>query len=199
MKILLSCDYTNNTIFKFDKELCDCCDDTNFTGSCCANNKKLACANISDKWVQLFIPEIRDIPTQKPDVEGIISVTTAIEIISQRVIKTPTVTGYTDANGNVIPGNQIPNSECTFLTGKKLIIEGFIRQKVVYTALVEDQAMHSATFAIPFSTFIIIDGDTPLSQSYKVYPFVEDAFVCKLSERSIFTNSTLFLKASPVC
>lgn len=195
---MLSCDYTNNTTYTFNKELCDCCDDANFTGSCC-NNKKLACVNISDKWVQLFIPEIKDIPTQKPNLEGVISVTTAVQIISQRVIKTPTVTGYTDANGNVIRGNEIPNAECTFLTGRKLIIEGIIRQKVVYTASVENQAMHSATFSIPFSTFIIIDGNTPLNQSYKIYPFVEDAFVCKLSERSIFTNSTLFIKASPEC
>ncbi len=195
---MLSCDYTNNTIYTFNKELCDCCDDANFTGSCC-NNKNLAGVNISNKWVQLFIPEIKDIPTQKPNLDGIISVTTAIEIVSQRVIKTPTVIGYTDANGNAIPGNEIPNAECTFLTGRKLIIEGIIRQKVVYTASVENQAMHSATFSIPFSTFIMIDGDTPLNQSYKIYPFIEDAFVCKLSERSIFTNSTLFIKASAEC
>ena len=79
------------------------------------------------------------------------------------------------------------------------MVEGFIRQKIVYTALTADQAMHSAIFTIPFSAFIIIDGDTPLNKSYRVYPLVEDAFVCKLSERSVFTNNTLFLKASPVC
>lgn len=195
---MLSCDYTNNTIYTFDKAVCDCCDESNYTGRCC-DNKKLACGNISDKWVQIFIPEIKDIPSQKPDIEGIISTNTAVEIISERVIKTPSVTGYTDAAGNVIPGNTIPNAECTFLTGRKLVVEGFIRQKIVYTALTADQAMHSAIFTIPFSAFIIIDGDTPLNKSYRVYPLVEDAFVCKLSERSVFTNNTLFLKASPVC
>lgn len=194
---VFSCDYTNNTNFTFDRELCDACERIEYSG--CSNGKRLPCGEPGDKWVQLFIPEIKDIPIQKPDMEGIVSVNTTVEIISKRVIKTPVVTGYTDANGNVILGQDIPNAECTKLTGRKLIIEGFVRQKVVYTALVEDQALHSATFVIPFSTFIIIDADTPLSQSYRVFPFVEDTFVCKLSERSLFTNSTLFIKASAVC
>lgn len=195
---MFSCDYTNNTNYTFDRELCDCSEGVEYKNNCC-NFNKLPCGDAGDEWVQLFIPEIKDIPNQKPDMEGIVSVNTAVEIISKKVIKTPTVKGYTDASGNVIKGEDIGNAECTKLTGRKLIIEGFIKQKVVYTALVEDQALHSATFVIPFSAFIIIDGATPLSQSYQVHSFVEDTFVCKMSERSLFSNSTLFLKASPVC
>ena len=49
----------------------------------------------------------------------------------------------------------IPNAEGTCLSGRKLIIEGTLKQKVVYTAEVETQSVHSAHYEIPFSAFII--------------------------------------------
>lgn len=49
----------------------------------------------------------------------------------------------------------IPNKEGTCLTGRKLVIEGVLKQKLVYTANVETQSVHSAHFEIPFSAFVI--------------------------------------------
>lgn len=49
----------------------------------------------------------------------------------------------------------ISNEEGTCLTGRKLVIEGILRQKVVYTANVSSQSVHSAHFCIPFSAFVI--------------------------------------------
>lgn len=49
----------------------------------------------------------------------------------------------------------IPNAEGTCLSGRKLIIEGTLKQKVVYTAEVTTQSVHSAHYEIPFSAFII--------------------------------------------
>lgn len=49
----------------------------------------------------------------------------------------------------------LPNEEGTFLTGRKIIVEGFLNQKVVYTAALEEQSVHSAHFCVPFSAFII--------------------------------------------
>lgn len=49
----------------------------------------------------------------------------------------------------------IPNEEGTCLTGRKLIIEGVLRQKVVYTGLVETQSVHSTHNEIPFTAYII--------------------------------------------
>lgn len=49
----------------------------------------------------------------------------------------------------------IPNAEGTFLTGRKLIIEGVLKQKVVYTAEVDVQSVHSAHYEVPFMAFII--------------------------------------------
>lgn len=49
----------------------------------------------------------------------------------------------------------VPNEEGTCLTGRKLIIEGVLRQKVVYTGLVETQSVHSMHNEIPFTAYII--------------------------------------------
>ena len=78
-------------------------------------------------------------------------------------------------------------------------IEGFLKQKVIYTAADDEQSLHSANFEIPFSTFIIIEKDTPLSQQFRITPYIEDIFVSRLSERSVFKNTTIFIKASKVC
>ena len=49
----------------------------------------------------------------------------------------------------------IPNEEGTYLSGRKLIVQGYLKQKVVYTALVSTQTVHSACRIIPFSAYII--------------------------------------------
>lgn len=198
---MYNCEYTNNTNYTFNDQLCDSFENINYVGISTGSSLEnaLQCRPAGNKWVQLFIPKIMDVPTQKPSIEGIISVNSCAAIISQRVIKTPTVTGYTNSAGVLVPGNEISNAECTFLTGRKLIVEGIITQKVVYTSLSPDQALHSANFIIPFSTFIIVEGDTALSTEYRLYPYLEDVFVYMLSERTIFSNNTLFIKAASVC
>lgn len=197
---MLNCDYTGNTNYNFYNKCCLDNENIDTLGQYPANKieKVLSCFTDSDKWTEFFLPEIVDIPVQKPDMEGVLEVHSCIEIISQRVIKTPVVTGYT-ASGVSVLGENIPNSECTNLTGRKLIIEGLLKQKVIYTAAVEDQSIHSASFVIPFSTFIIIEKDTPLSQKFRITPYIEDIFACRLSERSVFKNTTIFIKASRIC
>lgn len=198
---MLNRDYTGNTGFQFDRECCSGFNSINTIGVYPENKieKALNCPQNSDKWVQFFVPEIVDIPTQKPDIEEIVEVNSCVQIISQRVVRTPEVIGYTNSDGIFIPGDTIDNAECTRLTGKKLIVEGIINQKIIYTALVANQALHSASFAIPFSVFIIVDKDTQLSQSFKITAYIEDIFACKLSERSVFKNTTIFIKATKVC
>lgn len=196
-----NCNYTNGTTHAFHNS-CSCSgQNINVVGVHPQNKieRVLSCPSNSREWVQFFSPKIVDIPSQKPDIEDITSIHGCVDIISQKVIKTPVVKGYTNSDGVFVPGDTISNAECTNLTGKKLIIEGILRLKVIYTALVDDQALHSASFAVPFSVFIIVDGDTPLSQKFKITPFIEDIFACKLSKRSIFTNTTIFINATPIC
>lgn len=198
---MLNCDYTGNTSYKFYNKCFMNNDHINTLGQYPSSKieKVLSCFADTDKWTEFFLPEIVDIPIQKPDIEGILEVHSCIDIISQRVIKTPIVNGYTSSNGTFIPGEDISNSECTNLTGRKLIIEGLLKQKVIYTALVDEQSIHSASFVIPFSTFIIIEKDTPLSQKFRITPYIEDIFASRLSERSVFKNTTIFIKASKIC
>lgn len=199
---MLNNDYTNNTVYEFYNSFSNELEKINTVGVYPQDKieRALNCGSSDTReWVQFFVPEIVDIPPQKPDAEGIVGVHSCIQIISQKVIKTPVVKGYTNSSGVFIPGENISNAECTNLTGKKLIIKGLLKQKVIYTALVEDQALHSASFSVPFSVFIIIDKDTPLSERFKITPYIEDIFALKLSERSVFSNTTIFIKASPIC
>ncbi|CEN22063.1 DUF3794 domain-containing protein [Paraclostridium sordellii] len=198
---MLNFDYTANTAYKFYNKCCSENDYINTVGVYPENKieKVLSCFNDTDKWTEFFIPEIVDIPIQKPDIEGLVEVHSCVDIISQRVIKTPTVSGYTTTGGTLIPGETIGNGECTNLTGRKLIIEGLLKQKIIYTSLTDEQSLHSAHFTIPFSTFIIIEKDTPLSQKFRITPYIEDIFACSLSERSVFKNTTIFIKASKIC
>lgn len=198
---MLNRNYTETTTYNFYNQCCINDENVNTIGAYPANKM----ANVlkspvsTNMWTEFFIPEILDIPDVKPDMEGIIEVRSCIEILSQRVVKTPTVTGYEAADGTFIQGQDIANNECTNLTGRKLVIEGLLTQKVIYTAQVEDQSIHSAHFSIPFSTFIIIEPNTALTQRYKVTPYIEDIYVCRLSERNIFKNTTIFIKASKIC
>lgn len=198
---MINSNYTTNTNYNFYDNCCDTTDQIDITGIYPQSKIEniLDCGSSSNNWVQIFVPEIVDIPEVKPDIESIVSIHSCVETISLRVVKTPVVTGYTDSTGTYIPGQDIPNSECTNITGKKLIIEGILKQKIIYTAAVEDQSVHSACFDTPFSVFIIVDATTSLNQTFKVIPYIEDIFACRLSERSIFKNTTLFIKASALC
>lgn len=135
-----------------------------------------------NNWTEIFLPEILCIPPQKPDIEQIMSVKVKVDIISQRVVETPSFVGE--------------NSEGIKSTGRKLVIEGILRQTVIYTAAKKEQSVHAAHFDVPFSAFIIILGDTPINRKFVIEPCVEDVFVCTLNERQIFKNVTLFIKAT---
>jgi hypothetical protein len=141
-------------------------------------------------WTQIFIPEVLCLPEQKPDIEELMSVTSVPEIIAQHVIKTPVLVSCED---EPIP---IENQEGTFLTGRKLIIEGLLKQKIIYTAAVPEQSIHSSHFDVPFSAFIILPPDTPLTQKFKVEICIEDIFVCRVTPRQVFKNVTVFIKAT---
>lgn len=142
-------------------------------------------------WTQLFIPEVLCIPDQKPDIEQLISINVCVDIISQKVIRTPVVTDGTTEYAR-------PNQEGIMTTGRKLVIEGVLRQKVMYTAANPEQSVHAAHFDVPFSAFMILDVGTLLSTKYEIETCIEDVFICGCTERQIFKNVTIFMKATPI-
>jgi hypothetical protein len=138
-----------------------------------------------ESWTEISIPEVLKIPCEKPDIENIDKIFINVKIISKRVIKTP------NSNGT-------PNAEGTLLTGRKLIIEGVLNQKIVYTADVPEQSVHSAHFQVPFSAYIVIPADTELYDKFCVKTCIEDVYTEVFSKRGIFKNVTLLLKAEKI-
>lgn len=133
-------------------------------------------------WTEISVPELLVLPPEKPDIETLDKVLIKVQIISQRLIDTPS-SGTTK------------NPEGTLLSGKKLIIEGIIHQKIIYTANTLVQSVHSAHFQIPFSAFIIVRRD--LKEPFCIDVCIEDVFVKAFGTRQIFKNVTLFLRAKP--
>ena len=180
-----------------DRELVD------ITGLCNPSDVTSVIKN-NPYWIQMYVPETLSIPTQKPDVEGINSVNISVNIIRNEVIRTPK--SYTTAT----PPVAVPSLEGKIITGRKLIIEGELCQKVEYTANYEEQPVHSAHFFVPFSAFIVVpetltfdnaDGTTTtldsLDINYDVNACIEDASVCLIDQRTILKKVTLLLYAVP--
>ena len=168
-----------------EEEKDECLDDNIAIRGVCSSEKLAALlTDGEDTWTQIDIPEFLNVPCQKPDIEQLISVTTSVKIFSQKIIKTPLA--------------EEENEEGTNLTGRKLIVEGVLRQKILYTADVPEQSVHATHFDVPFSVFIVLPEDTLLSSKYKIEPCIEDIFVCALDKRQIFKNVTLFIKATKI-
>lgn len=156
-------------------------------------------------WKQMHISETLQIPAQKPDIEQINSLDLSVNIFSKHVVLTPRA--YDDSGAVPVP---TPNLEGKLLSGRKLIIEGQICQKLVYTADIEDQPVHSAHFYVPFSSFIVVPKDIVFTDingntttvdacttQFEVNACIEDASICILDNRSILKQVTLMLNAVP--
>lgn len=159
------------------------------TGLCCPRDTSVVLQKYP-YWMQMYIPETLCVPPQKPDIEEINSVNIAVNILRKEVVKTPIAA---------------ENLEGKTLTGRKLIVEGQLCQKVVYTACDEVQSVHSAHFYVPFSAYIVVpksvlfNGDEidSLDINYQVNACVEDLSIKQLDERCFLKNVTLLLSAVP--
>lgn len=151
-------------------------------------------------WLQMNIPETLAIPTAKPDIEQINSVNISVNIFRNAVIKVPV--SPVDENGNYIP-----NLEGKISTGRKLIIEGELCQKVVYTADEPEQSLHSAHFYVPFSSYIVVPKEIlfnngqltedSLNVNFQVNACIEDVIVKMVDKRTILKQVTMLLYAVP--
>ncbi|MDD3187823.1 MAG: DUF3794 domain-containing protein [Bacilli bacterium] len=170
-----------------EKPTCECdFESTEINGLCKPNDLKNLV--IGQRWTEIFIPEILNVPCYKPPVEEIISVNSKVEIFCQKVIKTPIRTSTNS------------NNEGFTLTGMKLVIEGMLRQKITYVAKNESQSVHVVHFDVPISTFIVLDSESTdkLTDKFNVTPCIEDIFICTLNDKQIFKNTTLFFKAEKI-
>lgn len=137
-------------------------------------------------WVETYIPETLILPDCKPSIDQILSLTSKVDVICLRVVPTPVACA--------------PSYEGLILTGRKLVIEAILRQRITYTSKKKNecQSIHSAHFDVPISTFIILPDYVNLGDKFVVTPCIEDIFICNISDRKIFKNTTLFFKASQI-
>lgn len=147
----------------------------------------------------------------------ITTLTTAIQALIDTTVP-PLVTAVTDLLADIVEAllpincdesqafTLIGNAEGTCLSGRKLIVEGTIRQKVVYTAEVAEQSVHSAHYEVPFLAYIIpyanfedttyqenVEvvtelGDDPLDSTGNVVQTLDRAFVAGSDMSNIAPN-----------
>jgi len=143
-------------------------------------------------FTQISIPETLTIPCEKPDMEQLVSVTVEAEIIALHLIDTPCIKSY----------------EGQLLSGKKLIMELRLIEKIIYVADEPTQPVHAAHFDKTLkSVFIVvpkeIEGtpiETLLSQKkIKVTPYIEDIFAMQRDSKTVFKNITMLLDVTFAC
>lgn len=134
-------------------------------------------------WTQISVLELFRLPVDKPAIGTIDKVFAEVQQVSTRMVNTP-----------IGPCPAKENLEGTRLTGKKLAVEGVIRQKVVYTAAKPDQPVFTVYFDSRFSAFIVLAPDDDL-KDFCVEPCIETVFAIPFNPREIFNHVTLFLQA----
>jgi len=129
---------------------------------------------------QITVQEELTLPAAKPDIEEIVRVSAEVTIMHTRVIETPTSVSY----------------EGQILTGRKLLVEGEIIEKIEYIADEPTHAVHAAHFRVPFSSYIVLDITYTDDDIVTVVPYIEDIYVQQIEKRKIFKNVVLFLNAA---
>lgn len=144
-------------------------------------------------FTEITIPELVTIPKQKPDIEQLISVMVDAKVISTRIVTTPIST----------------SSEGQILTGRKLIFEIKLKQKITYVADEPTQSVHAAHFEKTVSSVFVmvppsigtppnaVPIETLLRQNkITVTPYIEDIYGALKDKRAIFKNITLLVDAT---
>lgn len=126
---------------------------------------------------QLSIDGYLTIPELKPDMEGVNNVSATADLINCHVIQTPVSV----------------STEGQSLSGYKLIVKGMLNISIEYTANEPEQAVHSAHYAIPFSSFIVLPEDYVVGSKLDVEFMIEDIFYKMIDIRTFFKNVTLLI------
>lgn len=143
-------------------------------------------------FTEISIPETIKIPEIKPDMEQLVEVIVQAEIMSMRLVDTPCMKSY----------------EGQMLSGKKLILELKLKEKVVYVADEADQPVHAAHYEeVMRSVFIIVpksvDGKSIelllKSNKVRVTPYIEDIYAVQKDKRTVFKNITLLIDVTINC
>lgn len=141
---------------------------------------------------QMAIHEVVTIPEQKPDMEQLVSVSVEAEILAPKIIETPCIKSY----------------EGQLLSGRKLILEVKLKQKITYVADEPTQSVHAAHFEkTARSVFVVVpkehDG-VPIERLLRqnkliITPYIEDIYAEQVGKREIFKNITILIDVTFSC
>ena len=116
------------------------------------------------------------LPNDKPDIKKLISTDIKIKILYKKIIETVVATSL----------------EGQRLTGKVLLLDGYVYQTIKYETNDENLTVYSDINQIPFSTYIILDKDISKCELV-VTGYIEDACIKLINERTIFSSLTILL------
>ncbi|MGL4655755.1 MAG: DUF7507 domain-containing protein, partial [Sarcina sp.] len=103
------------------------------------------------------------------------------------------------SNSYVIETAKGLSNENAKLTGYKLVVNGYIVERVEYTALNTSQSNHYTCNTKKFSSFIILQEDYNRGGKIEINPVIEDVLFDKIGNCSIYTNITFNLEATVSC
>lgn len=132
---------------------------------------------------QINIDEYLSIPITNPEICDINDLLADVKINKYNVIKT------------VIA----KSTEGQILSGYKLIIHGTLNQTVEYIADEVAQTIHSASYSMPFSSYIVLPSDFIIGSKIEIDASVEEVYFNKVDTRSIFKNILILLTAKITC
>lgn len=151
--------------------------------------KGICTQNILPKNALYFKEEeisgILTIPCQKPDMENILSIIVSPVVENMRIIETEV-------------GR---SNEGQYLTGRKLVIELRIREKITYVADEKTQSVHAAHYETLKSFFVIVPNeiegqdvcDLLRANRVSVNPYIEAVNKRMIDKRTIFKCALLFI------
>lgn len=135
---------------------------------------------------QLIIEDVIKIPPEKPEVEQINDVLVDIKVEDLNLV-------------------YVKDKRCNQLT-IKAIVKGNINEKIVYTADLEEQSIHSAYFNHHFQSFVIFDFDLKVkdlcldnldfdfySKYLDTYICIEDITIRKVKQKKFIKYITLLI------
>ena len=124
--------------------------------------------------------EVLDLPKCNPNIIKILSITTNIKILCQRVVKTP------------ILDENLENKQ---VTGFALFIHFILSQNIKYSSNTSCETIHYAIFNFPSSLYITLRDTTLISDKFKISYYIDDIYACILNERQIFINTSILFDA----
>lgn len=142
-------------------------------GLCDLSKEKLDGDKIENlNWAEVSLSKLIFIPDHKIKVEDINKVYIDVKINCVKLVETPYSRKYYDValldeNGDVVyKDGKVQNCSCcnvfallqnqegTCLSGRKLIVQGVVKEKIMYTGCVKSQSVHILEVEHPFLTYI---------------------------------------------